>query len=191
MLYKFIINEQNLLRAMTKATILYRIYKSPVGNLKIGSIGEKLCMCDWCNSKKHHQNIQRLKQQLNAELKEGSSGTINNAIAQLNEYFSGIRQRFDISLLLIGTEFQKAIWNQLTNIPYGSTVIYSTIARVCSHPESVRATANAIGANPMSIIIPCHRVIGKSGALTGYAGGIAAKQALLNLEKTATGSRAI
>lgn len=182
MLYKFIINEQNLLRVMTKATILYRIYKSPVGNLKIGSIGEKLCMCDWSDSKRHHQNIQRLKQQLNAELKESSSVTINNAIAQLNEYFSGIRQKFDIPLLLIGTEFQKAIWNQLTNIPYGCTVIYSTIARVCNHPESVRATANAIGANPISIIIPCHRVIGKNGALTGYAGGITAKQALLKLE---------
>ncbi len=102
---------------------------------------------------------------------------------QLNEYFAGERREFDLPLAPRGTPFQLACWNELQRIAYGSTISYSELARRIARPNSVRAVGAANGANPIPIIIPCHRVIGANGTLTGYGGGLHIKRALLALEQ--------
>lgn len=104
------------------------------------------------------------------------------AVAQLDEYFRGARREFDVPLLHVGTDFQKRVWRSLMTIPYGVTVSYGEMARRIGSPRSVRALANANGANPISILVPCHRVIGSGGSLTGYGGGLDAKNYLLRHE---------
>ncbi|MCE2028780.1 methylated-DNA--[protein]-cysteine S-methyltransferase [Sessilibacter corallicola] len=106
-----------------------------------------------------------------------------NTIIQLNEYFEGTRQEFDLPLRPQGTEFRKTVWEKLVNIPYGETRSYHDISVEINNPKACRAVGAANGANPISIIIPCHRVIAQNGALTGYAGGMDAKQWLLTHEK--------
>ncbi len=102
---------------------------------------------------------------------------------QIIQYFSGKRNQFDLSFDLKGTPFQQRVWKELTNIPYGKTVSYSHIANAINNPKAVRAVGRAIGQNPLTIVIPCHRVIGKDGTLTGFRGGLEMKKVLLELEK--------
>jgi methylated-DNA-[protein]-cysteine S-methyltransferase len=109
--------------------------------------------------------------------------TADSVVAkQLFEYFSGKRQVFELDLAPRGTEFQLAVWNALVAIPYGDTISYAELARRIGKPSAVRAVGAANGANPIPVIIPCHRVIGSNGTLTGYGGGIERKQWLLALE---------
>lgn len=110
-----------------------------------------------------------------------------NVFKQLKEYFNRERKEFDVSLEIIGTEFQKRVWDELTKIPYGETISYGELANRMGDKNLMRAVAAANGANPIPIIIPCHRVIGADGSLTGYGGGLHVKQKLLELE----GSRSI
>jgi methylated-DNA-[protein]-cysteine S-methyltransferase len=111
------------------------------------------------------------------------SGGLKPALRQqLREYFSGQRKTFDIPLAPKGTPFQLAVWNALLEVPYGDTVTYAELARRIGRPSAVRAVGAANGANPIPVIIPCHRVIGSNGTLTGYGGGIERKQWLLALE---------
>jgi methylated-DNA-[protein]-cysteine S-methyltransferase len=110
-----------------------------------------------------------------------------NVFKQLKEYFNRERKEFDVSLEFIGTEFQKKVWNELAKIPYGETISYGELANRMGDKNLMRAVAAANGANPIPIIIPCHRVIGADGSLTGYGGGLDVKQKLLELE----GSRSI
>lgn len=109
---------------------------------------------------------------------------INDTAVQLTEYFAGIRQTFDIPLAPKGTEFQQQVWQALRELPFGQHCSYSDIANTIGRPKAVRAVGAANGANPIAIIVPCHRVIGKGGKLTGYAYGLDMKQWLLNLETT-------
>ncbi|MGR5538225.1 methylated-DNA--[protein]-cysteine S-methyltransferase [Vibrio campbellii] len=102
---------------------------------------------------------------------------------QLDEYFSGLRNEFDLPLAATGTEFQTQVWHALTTIPYGETWSYQDLANAIGNSKAVRAVGLANGKNPISIVVPCHRVIGKSGKLTGYAGGVERKQRLLALEQ--------
>lgn len=102
---------------------------------------------------------------------------------QLDEYFHRERRDFDIPLLFVGTDFQKKVWNELLNIPYGTSISYAEMSRRLGVPKAVRALANANGANALSVIVPCHRVIGSDGSLTGYGGGLERKRFLLDLEK--------
>jgi methylated-DNA-[protein]-cysteine S-methyltransferase len=102
---------------------------------------------------------------------------------QLTEYFAGTRREFDIPLALEGTEFQRAVWTALLDIPYGTTTTYGELARRIGRPSAVRAVGAANGANPIPVIVPCHRVIGSNGTLTGYGGGLPRKQQLLALEQ--------
>ncbi len=139
-------------------------------------------MCDWLVAK-HSDSVDcRLKRMLKAELKEGTSVVIERTKVQLDEYFNGKRTAFDVPLLPVGTDFQRKVWSQLLAIPFGKSVSYGDVARRIGSPKSVRAVANAVGSNALSILVPCHRVIGGSGLLTGYAGGLAAKRMLLALE---------
>jgi methylated-DNA-[protein]-cysteine S-methyltransferase len=101
---------------------------------------------------------------------------------QLNEYFSGLRKNFDLNLQPIGTDFQKAVWQKLLEIPYGKTISYHQQALKMGDIKAIRAVASANGKNPVAIVIPCHRVVGSDGSLTGYAGGLERKRKLLELE---------
>ncbi|MBS4179542.1 methylated-DNA--[protein]-cysteine S-methyltransferase [Lederbergia citrea] len=111
-----------------------------------------------------------------------SEGALQPYINELREYFGGTRQSFSLPVDIKGTPFQEEIWNVLKQIPYGKTYTYSDIAELIQRPKAVRAVGSAIGANPVLIKVPCHRVIGKNGAITGYRGGTEMKQLLLQLE---------
>ena len=166
-----------------KNRIITRIYESPCGTLLLGSFGDKLCLCDW-QVEKHRDHVDnRLRRLLDAEFLDGTSAVIDTAIAQLDEYFAGTRQEFDVPVLFAGTDFQKKVWDALLTIPFGNTVSYREIGRRIGMPKAVRAVANANGANSISIFVPCHRVIGSDNTLTGYGGGLAAKEFLLKLER--------
>jgi methylated-DNA-[protein]-cysteine S-methyltransferase len=107
---------------------------------------------------------------------------VMNVFTQLTEYFNRQRKEFDLKLEILGTEFQKKVWNELTKIPYGETISYGELANRMGDKNLMRAVATANGANPIPIIIPCHRVIGADGRLTGYGGGLDVKRKLLELE---------
>ena len=108
--------------------------------------------------------------------------TTENVRMQLEEYFVGIRYKFDLPFLLIGTEFQKKVWNTLSQIPYGETRTYKEIAMMVGNPMAVRAVGAASNKNPMHILLPCHRVVGSNGNLVGYAAGLERKRKLLEME---------
>lgn len=165
-----------------KNIIMIRRYESPCGVLMLGSFGDKLCLCDW-QVEKHCGHVdRRLQRMLCAGFEKGTSEVIEKAAEQLDEFFAGQRREFDVPLLFVGTDFQKAVWNELLKIPFGHTVSYGEVARRIGMPKAVRAVANANGANSISIFAPCHRVIGSDCSLTGYGGGLDAKRALLELE---------
>ena len=165
-----------------KNVIKTKRYESPCGVLLLGSFGDKLCLCD-LQVEKHRSHVdKRLKRILRAEFEEGTSEVIEQAVLQLDEFFAGKRREFDVPLLFVGTDFQKTVWNELLKIPFGKTISYGEMAQRIGLPKAVRAVANANGANSMSIFAPCHRVIGSDRSLTGYGGGLAAKQMLLELE---------
>lgn len=165
-----------------KSQIIIHNYESPRGELVLGSFGDRLCMCDWANTQKHEANRRRIARLLGADFAEGLTPVIERASAQLNEYFAGLRHDFDVPLLFAGTEFQKKVWETLLTIPYSQTVTYGEMSRITGMPKAVRAVAAAIGANAISVIVPCHRVTGSNGVLTGYAGGLEAKCFLLEHE---------
>lgn len=116
-----------------------------------------------------------------------SDRTLREVRAQLDEYFRGVRRRFDLRLRLEGTPFQLAVWSALLNIPYGRTSTYAEIAAVVSRPGAARAVGAANGRNPISIVVPCHRLVGAGGGLTGYGWGLDRKQRLLELEGVRSG----
>lgn len=157
-------------------------YESPCGILLLGSYEDKLCLCDWQTEKHHDYVSRRLKRILQNDFEEGTSEVIERTVCQLDDFFAGKRKEFDVPLLFVGTDFQKTVWNELLKIPFGTTVSYGEMARRIGMPKAVRAVANANGANAISILAPCHRVIGSDHSLTGYGGGLDVKRALLELE---------
>jgi len=159
-------------------------YLSPCGPLLLGSFNERLCLCDWVDGWHRETTENRLRKALGATFLEKPTEVTITTRRQLDEYFHRERQTFDLPLLFIGTEFQKRVWTELLRIPYGSTISYGTMAQGLGMPKAVRAVANASGANAISIITPCHRVIGSNGTLTGYGGGLKAKRFLLELESS-------
>jgi methylated-DNA-[protein]-cysteine S-methyltransferase len=123
---------------------------------------------------------------LDADCVPDSGGVIGDARRQLAEYAIGARRAFDMPFKLSGTDFQMRVWNALLGIPYGETRSYSEIARLAGNPAACRAAGGAIHRNPISIIVPCHRVIGSDGSLTGFGGGLPLKEKLLRLEASAS-----
>src|SRR5262245_12657457 len=119
-----------------------------------------------------------------------SAASFKEVVRQLDGYFAGRLRRFDLPLAPAGTPFQQRVWRALCNIPYGETVSYGELARRIERPAAVRAVGAANGQNPISIVIPCHRVIGSDGRLVGYGGGLPAKSALLALERRVAGTQA-
>jgi len=164
--------------------ILIRHIQTPAGVLILGSFQDKLCLCDWKYRKMRDRIDMRIQSLLKGVYTEGNSTVIEETVSQLMQYFRGNLQVFNLSLLPVGTEFQKNVWQELMKIPYGETSTYGRLAEKLGDIRAVRAVAAANGANAISIIVPCHRVIGKQGELVGYAGGIDAKRKLLNLENS-------
>lgn len=163
--------------------INYIEVSSPFGKLILGDFQGKVCLCDWKDRKDRERINFRLGKWLDADWYKERTPLLDELQAQLEEYWVNDRDNFDLPLLPVGTEKQKQVWEKLEEIPYGETRSYSQLADALGNPKSCRAVASAVGANPLSILIPCHRIIGKHGALTGYAGGLKAKEGLLNLER--------
>ena len=145
----------------------YAFYQSPFGLLKIGAADGKVILVGIVSK----QDEPNQPTALSAEV-----------YRQLQEYFAGKRTMFTVPYALNGTSFQQTVWTQIAKIPYGQTVTYKDIAQAIDKPRAFQATGRAVGANPLAILIPCHRVVGSNGELTGYAFGLEMKKALLNLE---------
>jgi len=165
---------------MNKIHIQY--FKTTFGELIIGSLNEYLCLCDWRYRKMRLEIDDRIQSILGAKYSEENSDIIKRTIDQLQEYFNKERQEFTIPLQFAGTDFQKRVWEELLKIPYGKTETYMGLTQRLGDEKAIRAVASANGANAVSIIVPCHRIIGSKGDLTGYAGGIRVKRKLLQLE---------
>lgn len=148
---------------------------SPVGKLTLVARENRLAAILWENDKPN-----RVK--LGSMTEDDANPVLLEAKTQLSEYFSGEREHFELPLDFAGTEFQMQVWNALLTIPFGETRSYLQIAVQLGNPKAVRAVGAANGKNPISIVAPCHRVVGASGALTGFAGGLDAKAYLLKLE---------
>ena len=125
----------------------------------------------------------RLKKGFKAEFVEQDNEILKETRKQLDEYFNMTRKEFEIPLITVGTDFQKSVWDGLLNIDYGTTSTYLQLAKNIGNEKAVRAVANANGANSIAIIIPCHRIIGTNGELTGFGGGLPLKKRLLDLEQ--------
>lgn len=169
---------------MQPVSIYTKLYHSPCGDLILGETGCRLCLCNWINEKHPGMVERRLRRLLNARFVETEGDVVAETARQLDEYFAGKRSVFDLPLLHTGTDFQKAVWNFLLVIRYGETMSYQALAEALDVPRAVRAVANAVGANALSIIVPCHRIVGSGGGLTGYAGGLEAKSYLISFEQS-------
>jgi methylated-DNA-[protein]-cysteine S-methyltransferase len=153
----------------------YKTMKSPVGELKLVASDKGLAAILWEND-----NPRRVR--LAPVSEDKKHPVLLETERQLNDYFSGKRKSFSLKLDFLGTEFQKKVWAALLTIPFGETRSYAQIAKQIKSPKAVRAVGAANGKNPISIIAPCHRVIGSTGKLTGFAGGLEVKARLLALE---------
>ena len=163
-------------------TISIQYFQSPFGEMILGTYDNKLCMADWRYRKDRTTVDNRLKKALNATYVEEESPFLIFAKEELEAYFQGLRKTFEIPILLVGSEFQKKVWQSLMTIPFGDTSSYLSLAKGINNEKAVRAVASAVGANAISIFIPCHRIIGSDGTLTGYAGGLDTKKNLLEIE---------
>ena len=146
----------------------YAYYQSPIGLIEIGGDAEQIL------------SLYFVEEARRPDL--GPHGELEKAVRQMDEYFSGARREFDLSLLLHGTPFQEQVWRQLLHVPYGCAATYQDVANAIGRPRAVRAVGAANGQNPISIIVPCHRIIGSNGKLTGYGGGLWRKEWLLRHE---------
>jgi methylated-DNA-[protein]-cysteine S-methyltransferase len=155
-----------------------RIFEAPFGVVTVvgSDLGIRFVMFD---NDAHPKPLERLRISETA-----IHDSVNNAITQLDEYFDGSRRDFELSLDLQGTEFQVAAWNALAEIPYGHTASYGQQAALIGRPKAVRAIGGANGRNPVAIVLPCHRIVGADGSLTGFGGGIEVKKWLLDHEQT-------
>ena len=163
-----------------KNSRIYQDMDSPVGRLRLIAAGDQLVGI-WFE---HGRDAQRHADSTDQELLQpGSSPVLDRTRQQLEEYFRGERREFDLPLAPEGPEFQQRVWQRLLRIQYGATTTYGALAQSLGNPNASRAVGLANGSNPIPIVIPCHRVIGANGALTGFGGGLPIKSALLELER--------
>jgi methylated-DNA-[protein]-cysteine S-methyltransferase len=156
------------MRRITMNKIYKAFYDSPIGTLEVQGTDEGILSIKFTEEKTQVENV---------------SHVVEECIRQLGEYFEGSLRKFDIKIMSQGTEFQRKVWNELTGIPFGKTAAYKDIARSIGNAKAVRAVGNANGKNPCSIVVPCHRIIGSDGSLTGYAWGLWRKEWLLAHER--------
>ncbi len=158
-------------------------HKTKIGELILGSFDVQLCLLDFRYRKMRKTVDNRIKNGLNVDFIEQNDLTLIETRRQINEYLAGNRESFHIPLLMVGTDFQKSVWNELIKIPYGSTSTYLQLAKNLNNPKAVRALASANGANAIALAIPCHRIIESNGDLGGYGGGLIVKRRLIELER--------
>jgi methylated-DNA-[protein]-cysteine S-methyltransferase len=156
--------------------LAYKKIDSPVGKLTLVASDKGLVAILWENDKPNRVRLSEL-------VEEDSHSVLIEAERQLKEHFTGKRKTFSVPLDIRGTSFQRSVWEALLAIPFGETKTYGQLAKQLGNPQATRAVGAANGRNPISIIVPCHRVIGSSGKLTGFAGGLENKERLLNMER--------
>ncbi len=157
--------------------------ETPIGPMYAAATAKGICMFDFTDRRMFEKELGELRKYLNAVILHGENKHFEILRKESGEYFEGKRKSFTVPIDAPGTEFQKRVWKVLREIPYGKTISYKKQAMKLGKPEAVRAVANANGHNRIAIIIPCHRVIGEEGTLTGYGGGLWRKKWLLDLEK--------
>ncbi|MBW3535791.1 MAG: methylated-DNA--[protein]-cysteine S-methyltransferase [Gemmatimonadetes bacterium] len=156
---------------------------TPLGPMVAAATDEALCLLEFADRRMLETQLRRLGERLNAVFVPGSGPILARAAEQVRVYFEGARREFDVPLALPGTAFQETVWEALRRVPYGETVSYGELARRLGRPSAVRAVARANGDNRVALMVPCHRVVGSDGALTGYGGGLWRKRAMLALER--------
>ena len=161
-------------------------FETPLGPMFACATNEGICLLEFADRRMLETELKTLSKQFNAVVLQGENKYFEPLKQQLNEYFDGKRKEFDIPLVLIGTDFQKEVWKELMRIPYGTTRSYKRQAIALNKLAAIRAVAQANGMNKIAIIVPCHRVIGEDGSMTGYGGGIWRKKRLLDIEKSQT-----
>ena len=146
------------------------------------AVNDGICLLEFEDRKDLDKQLKRVSTYLKKEIAPGDHEYFDKLRKQIAEYFEGKRKKFDLKLILIGTDFQKSVWKEIKKIRYGKTSTYLKMANKLGNPKTVRAVAGANGANKFAIVIPCHRVLGSSGELVGYAGGLSRKEWLLDHE---------
>src|SRR3954467_5412404 len=171
---------------MTETKTPFVAYVSPVdtaiGEMVAIASDTHLLLFEFARRRMFDTQVQRVRRAFDCTFVESTSPIIERLRVQLDEYFRGDRLEFDIPILAPGTPFQMRVWDELRRIPIGTTTTYGAVARAIGHPDAVRAVARANGDNRFAILIPCHRVIGSDGSLTGYGGGLSRKKRPLELE---------
>ena len=180
--YKKVIG-QSPQNSMNTSSILISRFTSPLGPMFVCATDKGVCLLEFTDRRMLETEFEDLQKRLKAQIIAGENQHTKQAKQEIEEYFNGTRHSFDVALHTPGTEFQNGVWQALKDIPYGQTASYQNQAERINSPKSVRAVANANGKNRISIIIPCHRVIGKDGSLTGYGGGLERKRWLLEHER--------
>ena len=170
-------------KSMDNTLILISRFTTPLGPMFVCATDEGICLLEFVERKMLETEFKDLQKRLNATIVTGENEFIRQAKQQVGEYFEGSRMEFSLPLITPGTEFQNDVWQCLQGIPYGETRSYQQQAEIIDRPKAVRAVASANGNNRIAIVVPCHRVIGKDGSLTGYAGGLERKRWLLDHEK--------
>ncbi len=161
--------------------------KTPLGKMRAGATDEGICLFDFDGRRMMDSIMKRLQTHTGESIEEGDHFHFKMLEKQVNEYFTGQRTAFDLPLHLVGSPFQKKVWEGLLTIPYGETRSYKEQAIYLGDVKAIRAVAGANGENGIAIIVPCHRVIGADGSLTGYGGGLRAKKWLLEHELKVSG----
>lgn len=156
--------------------------ETPLGTLVACATEENLCLLQFSDNKKLDAILKNISKHLQMEIIEKENALLKKLEIQLHEYFNGKRTIFSIPMSPIGTDFQKSVWKVLQDVPYGKTISYQEQSILLHTPKAIRAVANANGQNKIVILLPCHRIIGTNGSLTGYSAGIWRKQKLLELE---------
>ncbi len=174
---------------MTRRVVVSEL-DTPLGGMVAGAVDGRLCLLEFADGGARADRLERVENLFCAEVVQGEHPVLEQARNELREYFDGARTCFETPVTTPGTEFQEAVWGALRAIPYGETRSYAEQARAIGRPDAVRAVGRANGQNRVAIVVPCHRVIGASGNLTGYGGLLWRKRALLELEKrTVPGSQ--
>lgn len=165
-----------------KNIIFIQYFKTPIGELITGSIENRICILDFRYRKMRDAIDQRIQSGLNAIYFEKETPILRTLRLELEAYLKGDRKQFSCAIKMVGSSFQLKVWNALQAIPYGTTISYLELAQHLGNKNAVRAVASANGANAIALIVPCHRVIGATNKLVGYAGGLSTKKKLLKLE---------
>ncbi|HEY3251285.1 MAG TPA: methylated-DNA--[protein]-cysteine S-methyltransferase [Ignavibacteria bacterium] len=171
-------------RSKSSECIVTSLFESPLGPIILGAASKGLCLTEFTDRRMLEFQMKTLHKRFDAAIVPGKNEFIRQAEQELKEYFSGNLKKFKVPLIYPGTEFQQKVWGELIKIPYGETISYAELAKRVGIPDAVRAVGTANGMNRLGIIIPCHRVVNKSGKLGGYGGGVWRKQWLLDLERS-------